>query len=78
MVLSRSQAKVLGALAHGQPVTAQELRNRTGLASFTARAAATSLTRDGCASGTDGVPTYWRITACGSYTPLSRVPGRTA
>ncbi|MGO4649247.1 helix-turn-helix domain-containing protein [Nocardia sp. 2YAB30] len=65
MALSRSQAMVLGALAQGQPLTTQELSIRTGLAPTTARAAATSLTHNGWASGTDGVPTYWRITACG-------------
>ncbi|MEU4342303.1 hypothetical protein AB0H00_13705 [Nocardia sp. NPDC023852] len=72
MALSRSQAMVLGALAQDQPLTTQELSIWTGLAPTTARAAATSLTQDGWASSTDGVPTYWRITDCGRRLAATR------
>lgn len=65
MALSRSQAMILGALAHGEPLTTQELSIRTGLAPTAARAAAASLAHDGWAWGTDRVPTYWRITDSG-------------
>ncbi|MGO4649191.1 helix-turn-helix domain-containing protein [Nocardia sp. 2YAB30] len=65
MALSENQAKVLGALAQGEPMTTQELSTLTGLAPTTARAAATFLTHGGWASGTDRVPTYWQITDCG-------------
>ncbi|WP_327111115.1 helix-turn-helix domain-containing protein [Nocardia sp. NBC_01730] len=65
MALSEAQAKVLGALARGQPLTTQELSTRTELAATTVRAAATSLTHDGWTANTDGIPTYWRITDCG-------------
>jgi hypothetical protein len=66
MALSRSQALVLGALAAGESLTTQQLSMQTGLAATTARAAATFLAYDGWASGTDGIPTYWRITTYGS------------
>ncbi|MGO4649804.1 helix-turn-helix domain-containing protein [Nocardia sp. 2YAB30] len=72
MALSRSQAMVLGALAQGQLLTTQELSMRTGIAPTTARAAATSLAHDGWVSGTDGVPTYWRITDHGSRLAATR------
>ncbi|MEU4341304.1 helix-turn-helix domain-containing protein [Nocardia sp. NPDC023852] len=72
MALDRAQAVVLGALAQGQPLTTQELSTRTGLAPTTARAAATFLAHDGWASGTDGVPTYWRITDRGRRLAATR------
>ncbi|MGO4649585.1 MarR family transcriptional regulator [Nocardia sp. 2YAB30] len=72
MALSRSQAMALGALAAGEPLTTQQLSERTGMANETARAAAASLTRDGWVSGTYGVPTHWRITDCGSRLAATR------
>ncbi|WP_406268079.1 helix-turn-helix domain-containing protein [Nocardia sp. NBC_00881] len=64
---------VLGALAQGEPMTTQELSVRTGLAATTARTAATSLAHGGWASGTDRVPTYWRITDCGKRLAATRL-----
>ncbi|MGO4615323.1 hypothetical protein AB4305_12715 [Nocardia sp. 2YAB30] len=72
MALSRSQAKVLGALTQGEPMTTQELSLRTGLATATARAAAAFLAYDGWASSTDRVPTYWQITDCGRRLAATR------
>jgi DNA-binding IclR family transcriptional regulator len=72
MALSRAQAMVLGALAQGQPLTTQELSRLTGLAETTVRAAAASLAHEGWACGTDGVPTYWRITDHGSRLASTR------
>ncbi|MEU7763660.1 helix-turn-helix domain-containing protein [Nocardia sp. NPDC049190] len=72
MALRETQALVLGALAAGEPLTTQQLSQQTGIATETARVAAASLTRDGWASGTGGVPTCWRITDCGSRLAATR------